>query len=46
MSNAYYRLFYHFVWATKNRKPIITPQIECILKEFMPGKIGELGGKQ
>ena len=25
---AYWRLFYHFVWTTKNREPLITPQLE------------------
>lgn len=25
---AYWRLFYHFVWTTKNREPLITPELE------------------
>ena len=25
---AYWRLFYHFVWTTKNREPLLTPDIE------------------
>ena len=25
---AFWRLYYHVVWATKNREPLITPEIE------------------
>ena len=32
---AYWRLFYHFVWATKGREPFITPEIEDALYRFL-----------
>ena len=41
----YYRLFYHFIWSTKNRQPIITPQAEDILKKTIEIKIVGLGGR-
>jgi len=44
MSSTFRQLYYHFVWAPKNRAPIITPQIEALLKNFFPNKIQKLGG--
>ncbi len=35
---AHWRLFYHFVWATKNREPLITPDIEQIMYGYLCGK--------
>ena len=32
---AYWRLFYHFVWTTKNREPLITPDIETNIYRFL-----------
>ncbi len=32
---AYWRLFYHFVWATKARRPLITPGIEPSLYRWL-----------
>ncbi len=32
---AYWRLFYHFVWATKNREPSLTPDIEPNVYRFL-----------
>lgn len=32
---AYWRLYYHFVWTTKNRQPWITPQIEQPLYRWL-----------
>ncbi len=26
----YWRLFYHFVWSTKNREPLLTPEVEAL----------------
>jgi len=46
MSSTFRQLYYHFVWAPKNRAPIITPQIETILKNFFPEKIKTLAGTQ
>ena len=27
----YWRLFYHLIWATRGREPLITPQLEPIV---------------
>jgi len=35
---AYWRLFYHFVWATKGREPFITPDIEDVLYRVLYGQ--------
>ncbi len=32
---AYWRLFYHFVWTTKNREPLIAPSIEPNIYRFL-----------
>ncbi len=32
---AYWRLFYHFVWTTKNRVPLITPELEPHLYRWL-----------
>lgn len=32
---AYWRLFYHFVWTTKNREPLLTPEIEAAVYRVM-----------
>jgi len=31
----YWRLFYHLIWATKGREPLITPAIEPALYRFL-----------
>ena len=31
----YWRLFYHFNWATKHREPLITPDVELRLYGFL-----------
>ena len=41
---SYYRLFYHFIWGTKNRKPIILPEFEAELHSIIASKAIELGG--
>ena len=38
------KLFYHIVWATKNREPIITSSIEYLLFEHIAKKAIGLGG--
>ena len=38
MSHNYYKLYYHLIWTTKNRLPIITSPIEEILKNFIVAK--------
>ena len=39
----YYRLFYHFIWGTKNREPIILPEFEAELHTIIAAKAIELG---
>ena len=38
MSKVYHRLFYHAIWATRLREPLITPAIEKVLFPFMNNK--------
>ena len=40
----YYKLFYHFVWATKRREPIIMPEFEANLHSAIAAKVKEMGG--
>ncbi len=40
----YCRLFYHIIWGTKYREPIITPEIEPVLYNFIRSKAIGLGG--
>ena len=40
----YYRLFYHIVWATKKREPLLTPDIEPVIYNFLRTKAIGLGG--
>ena len=44
MSNVYHKLYYHIVWGTKNREPIITPTIEELIKYYIPKKVIEYDG--
>ena len=39
---AFWRLYYHSVWATKERQPLITPEIEAELHGYMIGKADAL----
>ena len=41
---SYYRLFYHFVWGTKNREQSILPEFESQLHSIIAAKIIELEG--
>jgi putative transposase len=34
----YWRLYYHLVWSTKNRQPILTPSIEPIVYDLLRSK--------
>ncbi len=34
----YWRLYYHFVWTTKKRLPLITPEVESVLFDYLIGK--------
>ncbi len=40
----YWKLFYHFVWATKHREPLILPEFEADLYAIIATKIKEMGG--
>jgi len=40
---AFWRLYYHLVWATKQRVPLITADFEDQLYSFLVHKAGELG---
>ena len=40
---AHWRLFYHFVWATKNREPLLTPELRTPVFRYLAGKGRELG---
>jgi putative transposase len=39
----FWRTFYHLVWTTKNREPLITPEIEPRLYAYLVHKAAELG---
>ena len=39
---AFWRLYYHLIWATKNRKHLIQPQIEARLYGYIVNKAAEL----
>jgi putative transposase len=39
---AYWRLFYHFVWGTKNREPLLTPDIEPNVYRFLHAEANKL----
>jgi putative transposase len=40
----YYRLFYHIVWSTKNRLPLITQENCTPIYASIKAKVKELGG--
>jgi len=35
--------FYHFVWTTKQREPLLTPEIEMALHDFLRYKCASMG---
>ena len=39
----YWQLFYHIVWATKNREPVLSPDIELIIYDYLRAKAIGLG---
>ncbi len=39
----YHQLFYHLVWATKNREPLLTPDVEPIVHDLLRSKAIGLG---
>ena len=40
----YWRLYYHAVWSCKNREPLITPDLESGLHEYLMKKGHAFGG--
>ena len=40
---SFWRLYYHLVWATKNREPLIQPEVEKRLYPYLVNKAAELG---
>ncbi|MFN8360394.1 MAG: IS200/IS605 family transposase [Candidatus Kapaibacterium sp.] len=43
MSHSFHKIWIHAVWATKERKPLITPQIEQKIYRFIASELGEIG---
>jgi putative transposase len=41
--NVFWRTYYHLVWATKERLPLITPDREILLFPYIRGKADALG---
>ena len=39
---AFWRLYYHLVWATRNREPLIQPELEGRLYAYLVSKAAEL----
>jgi putative transposase len=44
MSDSYTNLLYHIVFSTKDRRPLITPEYEARLQDYIGGTIRSLGG--
>jgi REP element-mobilizing transposase RayT len=42
---AFWRCYYHMVWATKHRMPLITSENESLIFNTVQGKTAELGGQ-
>jgi putative transposase len=40
----YWQLYYHIVWATKERSPLVTPEAEPVIYEFIRHKVLDLEG--
>lgn len=41
----YWQLFYHIVWSTKNREPLLTPELEPLVYGLVCGKAHSLEAK-
>jgi REP element-mobilizing transposase RayT len=39
----YWQLFYHIVWSTKDRLPLLTPEVESVIYGFLRSKAIGLG---
>ncbi len=42
-ASAFHQLVYHFTWSTKNRDPLITPEVEARLYPYIRYKCKSLG---
>ncbi len=42
---AYWRLFYHFVWTTKRREPLLIPEIELRVHGILRQEAKKLGAR-
>ena len=40
---AYWQLFYHIIWSTKYREPLLTPKVESVIHDFLRSKAIGLG---
>ncbi len=39
----FWKTYYHLVWATSNRQPLIQPEFEAQLFAYLVKKAGEMG---
>jgi REP element-mobilizing transposase RayT len=44
LSDSYTNLLYHVVFSTKDRRPLITPEVEPRLYDYIGGTVRRLGG--
>ena len=44
MGDSYTNLLYHIIFSTKDRRPLITPDYEVRLYDYIGGTIRSLGG--
>jgi REP-associated tyrosine transposase len=40
----YWKLYYHFIWGTKSRLPLIDPSLESELYRAIAAKVKDIGG--
>jgi REP element-mobilizing transposase RayT len=45
MSHTFHQLLYHFVWSTKERQPLITPDFQFRLYEYLGGALKNVKGR-
>jgi len=38
----YWKLFYHVVWSTRNREPLLTPDTEPTVQGLLRGKVSRI----
>jgi putative transposase len=43
MSKMYWQLYYHIVWATKGRQPIISEEVQDTIVRYVQAKCDEMG---